>query len=321
MLKVENSFDHAVAGSIGDHLYAKSIETFQVNVTLKCNLACLHCHVLSSPRRTEMMQWETMQMVLDAMAKTDATLLDITGGAPEMNPHFKPFIAEARRRGYRVQVRTNLTVLLEEGYESFPQFFRDHQVELVASMPCYLEENVDKQRGSGVYDGSIQALQRLNQHGYGIEPHLPLNLIYNPIGPSLPPSQEALEQDYKRELRNRFNIEFTSLLVLTNMPIGRFQTDLHRQNRGDQYLQLLKDNFNPKTVDNLMCRNQVNVDWDGNLYDCDFNLALKMPMNHGVPNHISQFDRYLLEKRQINTGEHCFGCTAGCGSSCSGALA
>lgn len=315
-----NRFDHVIQDSFGSPLESQRIHVFQVNIGLKCNLACLHCHVKSSPRRKEMMTWQTMQQVLDAAERSGAQVLDITGGAPEMHPELKRFIIEAKRIGLQPQVRTNLTILLEEGYTDFPDFFKEHRVHLIASMPCYLKDNVDRQRGDGVYDGSVDALRRLNAIGYGIDEELPLDLVYNPGGPSLPPSQEALEADYHRELNERFGISFTRLLTITNMPIGRFQTDLKKQNKDRDYMDTLINAFNPATVEGLMCRHQVNVDWDGVLYDCDFNLALKMPVNHGAPNHIRDFNPSALARRRIETGEHCFGCTAGCGSSCGGAL-
>ncbi len=315
-----NSFDQKIVDTIGQPLQSASIDVFQVNVGLKCNQACVHCHVKSSPRRKEMMSWDTMLEVVGAAKRANAKLVDLTGGAPEIHPYLRPFIERLRAEGFEVQVRTNLTILLEEAYDDFPQFFKEHNLRLVASLPCYLQENVDTQRGAGVYEGSIEALRVLNQIGYGVDPAMQLNLVYNPLGPNLPPSQDALESDYRRELNERYGISFTNLLTITNMPIGRFQTDLRRQKKDKDYMDLLVGAFNTETVDGLMCRHQVNVDWDGVLYDCDFNLALKVPVNHGAPNHIKEFDPAALMQRRIETGEHCFGCTAGCGSSCSGAL-
>lgn len=315
-----NSFDAKVMEIAGEPLHGDGISTFQVNVGLKCNLACLHCHVKSSPRRKEMMTWETMRLVIGAARRSGARLVDITGGAPEMHPRLRDFIVELRGHGFDVMVRTNLTILLEEGYDDFPAFFRAHQVKLVASMPCYLKENVDGQRGAGVYDASVEALRHLNKEGYGVDEALPLDLVYNPGGPSLPPAQQALEADYQRELNNRFGIFFTRLLTITNMPIGRFQMDLRKQGRDGEYMDRLTGAFNPSTLDGLMCRRQVNVDWDGVIYDCDFNLALRLPVDHGAPCHIRDFDPAALARRRIVTGRHCFGCTAGAGSSCGGAL-
>ncbi|MDP8242812.1 MAG: arsenosugar biosynthesis radical SAM protein ArsS [Candidatus Hinthialibacter antarcticus] len=315
-----NLFDQKIIELFGQPMHGASIDVFQVNVGLKCNQACVHCHVKSSPSRKEMMTWETMRQVIDAARRANSRLVDITGGAPEIHPHLKRFIQSLRSHGFEVQVRTNLTILLEDGYTDFPEFFKEQNVHLVASLPCYLQENVDKQRGDGVYEGSVKALQRLNEIGYGVGPDMQLNLVYNPLGPYLPPNQATLEQDYRRELRDRFGVSFTQLLTITNMPIGRFQTDLRRQKKDKDYMDMLVGAFNNATVDGLMCRHQVNVDWDGVLYDCDFNLALKIPVNHGAPNHIKNFDPAVLATRRIETGEHCFGCTAGCGSSCSGAV-
>jgi radical SAM/Cys-rich protein len=321
----ENEFDRTVKAATGSPLRAQSIQTIQVNIGLRCNLACHHCHVESGPKRTEEMSWETMAMVLDAarIAGAPPPTIDITGGAPEMNPHFRRFVVAARAQGHEVIVRTNLTIMLEPGYEDLPEFFRDQRVHLIASLPCYLEANVDKQRGRHVYVESIEVIKQLNAVGFGVEPELELDLVYNPGGPSLPPPQEQLEADYRRELAARFGIRFTRLLTITNMPIGRFQHDLERHCRGEAYKQRLRDAFNPATIDGLMCRHQVHVSYDGTLHDCDFNYALRMPTNcpSGGPRHISDFDIEALRTRPIATGEHCFGCTAGCGSSCGGALA
>jgi radical SAM/Cys-rich protein len=315
-----NDFDAKVVESTGHPLTADRISTVQVNVGLRCNQQCVHCHVAASPKRREEMDWETMEHVLRVAKEIDCNLLDITGGAPEINPHFERLVSEARDAGIPVQVRTNLTIHLEPGYERTARFLAGHQVKLVASLPCYLEENVDRQRGQGVYHGSIEAIRRLNELGYGRRPELTLDLVYNPLGPHLPPDQEALERDYRRELRDRHGIEFTRLITITNMPIGRFISELKRQKKADAYKQLLRDAFNASTIDGLMCRHQINIDWDGKMYDCDFNLALKLKVNHGMPTHIKDFDP-RLHRRRIETGAHCFGCTAGRGSSCSGALA
>ena len=299
-------------------LTAASIGTVQVNVGLRCNLACHHCHVESSPARTEQMTWDTMRRVLDAAAGTGATTVDVTGGAPEMHPHFRRFVASARALGKHVIVRTNLTILLDDGYRDLPAFYRDHGVHLIASLPCYLENNVDKQRGRGVYADSIAAIKQLNALGYGTDDQLPLDLVFNPGGPALPPPQQALEIDYRRELEPRFGIRFTRLLTITNLALGRFLHDLRRSARADAYLQLLRDSYNPATVDGLMCRHQLHVGWDGTMYDCDFNFALGLPVTS--PRHIADFDAAVHVRRRIATAEHCFGCTAGSGSSCGGAL-
>jgi radical SAM/Cys-rich protein len=261
-----------------------------------------------------------MELVLNAVATANCRLVDLTGGAPELNPHFQRFVAALRKRDLSVQVRTNLTVLLEPGMEGITDFLQEHQVQLVASMPCYLEENVRAQRGIGVYEKSIDAIRQLNILGYGSNPALPLNLVYNPGGPFLPPLQNGLEEDYRRELSSRFGIIFTHLLTITNMPLGRFRCELVRQSREGDYLQLLRESFNPQTVAGLMCRHQISVGWEGTLYDCDFNLSLGLQVNHGAPDHIQSFNIGDLQRRRIVTGEHCYGCTAGSGSSCQGAL-
>lgn len=315
-----NAFDRRVADTTGGPLRGASIGTVQVNIGLRCNLACRHCHVESSPKRKEEMDWSTMRQVLDVARQVGAGLMDITGGAPEMHPEFRRFVAEARSAGMRVMVRTNLTVLLEAGYEDLPGFFRDHAVHLVASLPCYLQENVDRQRGRGVYGESIEAIRRLNAFGYGIDPRLPLDLVYNPGGGSLPPPQAGLEEAYRRELDQRFGIRFTRLLTIANMPIGRFLEDLRRQGKAEAYEQKLKDAYNSATVEGLMCRHQLHVGYDGTLYDCDFNFALGLPVIGDTPGHVSRFDAESFRARRIATGEHCFGCTAGSGSSCGGAL-
>jgi radical SAM/Cys-rich protein len=315
-----NEFEKQIAGVCDRGLYSLKIDSLQVNLGLRCNQQCSHCHLEASPLRKEMMEWPTMQMVLKAAKTVDCKLIDLTGGAPELNPDFRRFVKALRQEGHRVQVRTNLTVLLEPGMEGLPEFFRDHLVQLVASMPCYLQENVCAQRGRGVYERSIEAIRRLNGLGYGSESGLPLNLVYNPGGPFLPPPQLDLEKDYRRELGQSFGIAFTRLLTITNMPLGRFRAELIRKKEEENYLQLLRKSFNPQTVTGLMCRHQISVGWDGTLYDCDFNLALALPVNHGAPNHIRSFRPLALRMRRVVTGEHCFACTAGCGSSCGGAL-
>jgi len=315
-----NEFERRVAGTTGDGVYSREIAILQVNLGLRCNLRCAHCHLDASPKRGEMMDWPIMQLILEAAKQVDCRLVDLTGGAPELNPHFRRFITALCLKNHPVQVRTNLTVLLEPGMEEMPEFFRDHRVQLVASLPCYLKENVCAQRGDGVYEKSIETIKRLNDLGYGVEPTLPIHLIYNPGGPFLPPSQSALEEDYRRELRERFGITFTRLLTITNMPLGRFRKELARQNQERSYLDFLRKSFNPQTVSGLMCRHQLSVGWDGTLYDCDFNLARGLPVNHGAPDHIRLFRPGDLKIRRVSTGEHCFACTAGSGSSCGGAL-
>jgi radical SAM/Cys-rich protein len=321
----QDEFDRRVASAaVGCRpLAGLSIDTVQANIGLRCNLACHHCHVESGPGRREEMSWETMGQVLDAARRAGAATLDITGGAPEMHPHFRRFVAAARAQDLGVIDRTNLTILLEPGYADLPAFLRGHQVRLIASLPCYLAANVDGQRGRGVYAGSIEAIRRLNAIGYGTEPDLPLDLVYNPAGPSLPPPQHALEADYRRELLDRFGIRFSRLLALTNVPIGRFLHDLERQGRAAAYRETLAANFNPATLPGLMCRHQLHVGWDGTVYDCDFNFALGLPANDGGARerrHVRDFDPERFCRREIATGAHCFACTAGAGSSCGGAV-
>ena len=314
-------FDFRVGREGRPGLYSSGrIETVQVNIGLKCNLICRHCHVNSSPRREERMDWDTMEAVLRLAQDLSAEVVDITGGAPEMHPKFKRFILAARSQGHEVIVRTNLTILLENGYEDFAEFFRDHKIHLIASLPCYLEENVDGQRGEGVYKASIEALRGLNALGYGIDPELRLDLVYNPPGPQLPPDQVALENDYRRELADRFGIRFTRLYTITNSPIGRFRGDLHRGNRLEKYLNLLRGAFNAVTVEPLMCRHQISVGWDGTLFDCDFNLAVHWPVGFDGARNVRDVLPDELLDRRIATGDHCYACTAGAGSSCGGTL-
>ncbi len=316
-----NPFDERVIRQTGHDLCSSDLETLQVNVGLRCNQACRHCHLNASPSRPEQMEWEVMEQVLAVASRVGCAQVDLTGGAPELNPYLPQFVERLREAGHRVQARTNLTVLLEPGLESLPAFFRKWGVQLVASLPCYLEENVRAQRGADVYERSVAAIRRLNGLGYGIDPDLCLNLLYNPGGSFLPPVQTLLEEDYRRELGERFGVSFTNLLTIVNMPIGRYLEDLRNRRQEQPYRKLLRDTFNPRTLDGLMCRHQVNVGWDGTLYDCDFNLALGLPVNHGAPDHIRDFDPISLAGRKIVTGVHCFGCTAGSGSSCGGALA
>jgi radical SAM/Cys-rich protein len=315
-----NHFDERVRAETSDDLHCEDVSTIQVNIGLKCNLQCVHCHVASSPLRKEMMSWENLELVIDAAKRIRCKLVDITGGAPELHPDLPRLIETLDEAGIAVMVRTNLTVLLEPGMETMPAFFRDHRVQLIASLPCYLEENVDGQRGDGVFKGSVDAIRRLNEVGYGSDPDLPLSLVYNPVGPHLPPDQASLEADYRRELSERFDIVFSRLMTITNMPIGRYVGVLKKEGKLREYTELLERSFNAATLDGLMCRHQINVDWQGNIYDCDFNLALKLLVDHGAPTHIRDFDPTIHATRRIVTGNHCFGCTAGAGSSCGGAL-
>ena len=316
-----NDFEKIIAAEYEtEGLFGDTIETLQVNLGLKCNQQCLHCHLECSPERKEMMQWPVMELVLKAVDSTRCGRVDLTGGAPELNPFFRRFVRALREKGCLVQVRTNLTILLDTGFDDLPAFFKEQGIQLVASLPCYTKENVCAQRGAGVFQKSIKAIRRLNTLGYGLEPSLPLNLVYNPGGPFLPSPQLSLEEDYRRELAEGFGIVFTNLLTITNVPLGRFQKELLRQGGMGAYLQLLRDSFNPSTVPGLMCRRQVSIGWDGTLYDCDFNQALGLSVNHGAPDHIRSFVPDELQKRRIMTGDHCFGCTAGAGSSCGGSI-
>ncbi len=315
-----NVFDLRVRHDCRLSMQNTALRILQVNVGFKCNLNCSHCHLKCGPDRTELMNRATMGHVLAAAQTIRPELVDITGGAPELNPDLRPFIQDLSRANLTVQCRTNLTVLLEQENEELPCFFRAHRVRLVASLPCYLEEKVCRQRGPGTYANSISALQRLNELGYGVDPDLILDLVYNPDGPFLPPRQEHLEADYRRELKGRFGIRFTRLLTITNMPIGRFWEGLKHQDKHGEYMRLLSDAFNCQTVQDLMCRHQICVAWDGRLFDCDFNLALGLSLSEGVPANIADFDARLLRGRIIRTGNHCFGCAAGFGSSCGGAL-
>ena len=316
-----NDFEKSIFTKHGtEGLFSDTIDSLQVNLGLKCNQQCLHCHLESSPEREEVMEWPVMELILKAVEISRCRLVDLTGGAPELNPFFRRFVRALREEGCLVQVRTNLTVLLAPGMQDLPGFFKDREVQLVASLPCYTEANVCAQRGQGVFKPSIEAIKRLNALGYGLEASLPLNLVYNPGGPFLPSPQLALEEDYRLELAERFGIVFTHLLTITNMPLGRFQKELIRQGQMGSYMRLLRESFNSATVPGLMCRRQVSIGWDGTLYDCDFNLALGLPVNHGAPDHIRSFMPAEFQNRRIMVGEHCFGCTAGAGSSCGGSI-
>ncbi len=303
-------------------LRAAGIDTLQVNVGKLCNQTCRHCHVDAGPTRTEIMTRETAELVVEVLRRHEIPTVDITGGAPELNPNFEYLVREARARDRHVIDRCNLTVFFVDGKECLPEFLRDHQVEVTASLPCYTEENVEKQRGKGVFTKSIQALRRLNELGYGRpDSNLKLNLVYNPVGPYLPGPQESLERDYHQHLQDEHGVIFNRLYTLTNMPISRFLADLNRSGKLETYMALLEEKFNPTTIEGLMCRSLVSVGWDGTLYDCDFNQMLDLRVNDGLPHHIREFDAYLLARREIRTGRHCYGCTAGGGSSCMGALA
>lgn len=304
-------------------LRALRVDTLQVNVGKLCNQTCTHCHVDAGPTRTEIMARETVDAVLDVVRRyPELRTVDITGGAPEMNPHFEFLVEQCRAMDRHVMDRCNLTVFFVRDKQHLPKFLADHQVEVIASLPCYLEENVDQQRGKGVYGRSIEALQLLNALGYGGEgTGLVLNLVYNPLGPKLPPPQAGLEADYRDELAKRFGIRFNRLYTITNMPISRFLDDLHRAGQYEAYMEKLITSFNPASVDGLMCRSLISVNWDGRLSDCDFNQMLDLPVEAAAPQTIHEFDLALLARRRVVTGMHCYGCTAGSGSSCGGAIA
>jgi radical SAM/Cys-rich protein len=321
----ESISDQDFSATLASHgvraLSRKSPTTIQVNVGKLCNQACHHCHVDAGPRRTEQMKRETADRVIKMLAASPRVeTLDITGGAPELNPNFAMLVERARALGRKVIVRCNLTVTLESGMEWLVEFYRRSGVELVCSLPCYTAENTDRQRGAGVFDKSIVALKNLNAAGFG-GGTLRLDLVYNPIGASLPPPQAELEAQYRDELARNFGIVFDRLLTITNMPIARFANQLSAAGNHAAYMSLLVNHFNPATVDALMCRDLVSVGWDGRLYDCDFNQMLEIPLGAGAASTIWDIDEVgELAGARIATGSHCFGCTAGAGSSCSGAI-
>jgi radical SAM/Cys-rich protein len=319
---VDNSFSRKLAEHSLPLRHTKT-EVLQINVGKLCNLTCIHCHVNAGPKRKEIMTRATIDQLIDWLAKTDIPMVDLTGGAPEMIPDFKYLVErlKALKPPRHIIDRCNLTILLEPGYEDYAQFLARHEIEIIASMPCYSPENVNAQRGNGVFDASVKALQLLNSLGYGLEPQLPLHLVYNPNGAFLPGPQEELEADYKRELKEHFGIVFNKLYTITNLPIARFASYLKNNNLLGDYMALLNDAFNPATVNGLMCRNTINVSWQGEVFDCDFNQMLKMQWNEeGQGLHLWDVDPAQVESREIATGDHCFGCTAGAGSSCGGAL-
>lgn len=314
------TFARRVALAVGGSLKALSIRTVQLNIGLRCNLACLHCHVESSPRRREQMTWETMRLAIDAARKVRAAGIDITGGEPELHPQFRRLIEAARRADLQTMVRTNLTVLLRPEIASLPAFLKKHRVRLVASLPGFERESVDAQRGPGVYDQAIKCIQSLNAIGYGIDPTLPLDIVHNPVGVDLPPSQPTLERLFKRELDTRFGIRFTHLFTVANSPVGRMLAELKSQGKEEEYRAKLSQRFNPLTVEGLMCRHQLHVGPDGTLYDCDYNCALGLRVTGDTPGNIRDFDPTTYLQRRIATDEHCLACTAGRGSSWGGAI-
>jgi radical SAM/Cys-rich protein len=301
----------------------RTLDTLQVNLGYRCNQSCVHCHVAASPQRTEEMASDTIDLVLQVLAARGVKTLDLTGGAPELNPHFRRLVVAARAQGVKVIDRCNLTILSEPGQEDLAAFLAEQAVEVVASMPCYSVKNVDQQRGEGVFDRSIAGLQALNALGYG-QPgsSLTLNLVYNPQGAVLPPPQAALEADYQRELGAHFGITFNHLFALTNMPVQRFGSTLVSKGTFASYMQLLKSSYQAQNLATVMCASQVSVDWQGDLYDCDFNQMLGLPAMLGDREkpHLRDLLTASAEGASIRTADHCYGCTAGQGSSCGGAL-
>lgn len=302
-------------------LASVGIQTFQINLGKLCNQACKHCHVDAGPYRKEVMSKETMELCLKVLRREKYPIVDMTGGAPEMNPHYRWFIRSCVGIGCHVKTRTNLTILLEQGYEGLPEFLAENKVEVVASLPYYLPENAERQRGKETFFKSIEALKKLNSLGYGMEGgELMLNLVYNPCGAFFPPAQKAIEADFRMELRKRYGVIFTNLFTITNMPVGRFLTFLKHSGNLGKYMKRLQDAYNPSAAANAMCRQTLSIGWDGSLYDCDFNQMLGLGCNHGAPSHIKDFDGKSLDARRIVTGLHCYGCTAGAGSSCAGTV-
>ena len=306
-------------------LTRKSLKILQVNLGYLCNQSCLHCHVAAGPTRKELMLRDNIEHIVEVLRQPSVNTLDLTGGAPEMNPMFRELVSRARELGITVIDRCNLTILLEAGYEDTAEFLADNQVQIVASLPCYMEENVDGQRGKGVYDKSMRALELLNELGYGRPGSgLSLTLVYNPTGPYLLPPQESLEQDYKGFLAEHFGIRFNQLFTITNMPIARFGSTLLSKGEFENYMNLLKDSFSAANLGGLMCLNQLSIDWQGYVYDCDFNQMLNMNIRHPQKRHklhISEVLKTDLENIPVSIADHCYGCTAGQGSSCGGALA
>lgn len=295
-------------------LYAENIEILQVNLGYKCNMACKHCHVEAGRTRNELMDVDTVDAVIDVLKNNAIKTIDITGGAPELNPNFASLVQKSKEIGKHVIVRSNLTIFFEEGMEVIPEFYKDNRVEVIASLPYYREDNVDRVRGEGSFKKSINALKTLNNLGYGNNSGLKLNLVYNPQGAFLPSSQSSIEVEYKRELREKYEIDFNDLYSFTNMPIGRFQQFLERSGNFERYMTYLYSAFNPGTLGGIMCRHLISVAWDGSLYDCDFNQVAGLRVLNGYPQSIYEFDLNALSHREIAVDNHCYGCTAGQGS-------
>ncbi|WP_424946949.1 arsenosugar biosynthesis radical SAM (seleno)protein ArsS [Candidatus Spongiihabitans sp.] len=327
-INVHHDFNQALKAHNHFPLRRAALSELQINVGYLCNQACAHCHVDAGPKRTEMMAWATMQKILDWASNNSIKSVDITGGAPELIPNFRKFCDGFVAQGISITSRCNITVQYEPGQEDLPQWYAERKIRLVCSLPCYTSKNVDQQRGKGVFGKSISGLQAFNAAGYGRTEELTIDLVYNPIGPVLPPAQTELQNDYKTRLKQDFDIDFNRLLTITNLPINRFEHYLNRTGQSQSYHRLLAENFNPAAVEALMCRHLINVDWQGYVYDCDFNQMLGLPLaapgrkqgrNHGRKQlwEIASGD---LEDGPIAVAKHCFGCTAGAGSSCGGAL-
>ncbi len=303
-------------------LRATGITVFQINLGKLCNQTCKHCHVDAGPDRTERMSRDTAELCMQALAKTDIPTVDLTGGAPELNPNFRWLVEQARGLGRHVMDRCNLSVVLIPSQADLAEFLAAHRVEIIASLPSYRASQTDAQRGDGMFEKSIEALRLLNRLGYGRpDSGLLLNLVHNPVGAFLPPKQEAIEAQFRKELRARHDVEFTHLYTITNMPVSRYLEFLVESGNYDQYMERLAMAFNPTAAAGVMCRSMISIGWDGTLYDCDFNQMLDLPVDEGMPWHIREFDPTRLGTRRIVTGNHCYGCTAGAGSSCGGAVA
>ncbi len=313
-----NRFDQQLS-THGLNLRRGKLRTLQINVGRKCNQTCRHCHVDASPWRTEMISDEDARRVGAWITEHRPETVDITGGAPELSEHFRYFVETAKAAGSHVMDRNNLTIIETGAFSWLPEYLAKHEVEVVASLPCYIGENVDSQRGDGVFAKSISALKKLNAQGYGTNPKLPLSLVFNPLGTKLPPPQAELEADYKEELKARYGIVFSRLFTITNQPIARFAEDLREQGKFEEYVETLVQAFNPGTVDGLMCRSTVSIGWRGEVYDCDFNQMLNMQIRNGKPLYLWDIKPEYLDDREILTGFHCLACTAGAGSSCTGA--
>lgn len=312
---MQKKFEKRTEETLGGPLTAEDLQILQVNVGYRCNMVCKHCHVAAGPNRSEIMEKETVDQVLAVLKKYNIKTLDITGGAPELNPHFTYFVTEAKKAGCHIIARSNLTVFFEKGHEHLPEFYCEHDIEITASLPYYLDSSVDKVRGNGTFGKSIRAIRLLNSLGYGDGSGLRrLNLVYNPSGTFLAPSQKCLEEEYRRQLWAHHNISFDCLFVFSNMPVGRFKDHLEKTGSLGKYLKTLEEAFNPSTLDGLMCRHLISVGWDGALYDCDFNQVLGLHMHDPSSQRIQDFDMERLAGRCIRAGDHCYGCTAGQGS-------